>query len=206
MDTLRRAHAVQPVAALQNEYSLWTQRPHILDVLEELGIGLVPYSPLGKGFLTGKIEASATFANDDFRKALPRFTPEALAANQALVDVLKAHCRCEAGDTCADCSCLATGAASVDCAIPGTTIWNGLPRTTARLRSSCHRPMSPRLMPRWPSSMCRAHATPSTSKRGRASDGQRPDPWRQRASRPQHHAGVPARNAWIALRSTATTW
>ncbi|WEK51150.1 MAG: aldo/keto reductase [Candidatus Kaistia colombiensis] len=88
LDTVRRAHAVQPVAALQNEYSLWTQRPAILAVLGELGIGLVAYSPLGKGFLTGAMSAGTTFAADDFRKTLPRFTPEAMAANQALVDLL----------------------------------------------------------------------------------------------------------------------
>ena len=90
METLRRAHAVQPVTALQNEYSLWTRRVEreVLPTLEELGIGLVPYSPLGRGFLTGQMTADTTFADDDFRKALPRFAPGALAANQALVDLL----------------------------------------------------------------------------------------------------------------------
>jgi aryl-alcohol dehydrogenase-like predicted oxidoreductase len=88
--TIRRAHAVQPVAALQNEYSLWWRRPEdeVLPVLEELGIGLVPYSPLGKGYLTGKMDASTTFDSTDFRSTLPRFTPEALKANQAMVDLL----------------------------------------------------------------------------------------------------------------------
>jgi aryl-alcohol dehydrogenase-like predicted oxidoreductase len=88
--TIRRAHAVQPVTALQSEYSLWWRRPEaeILPTLEELGIGLVPYSPLGKGFLTGKIGADTTFDSTDFRSTLPRFTPEALKANQALVDLL----------------------------------------------------------------------------------------------------------------------
>jgi len=88
--TIRRAHAVQPVTALQNEYSLWWRRPEaeILPTLAELGIGLVPYSPLGKGFLTGKIDKNATFDSTDFRSSLPRFTPEALKANQALVDLL----------------------------------------------------------------------------------------------------------------------
>jgi len=88
--TIRRAHAVQPVTALQNEYSLWWRRPEaeIIPTLEELGIGLVPYSPLGKGFLTGKIDKNATFDSTDFRSSLPRFTPEALKANQALVDLL----------------------------------------------------------------------------------------------------------------------
>ena len=90
VQTIRRAHAVQPVTALQSEYSLWTRTPEkeIIPTLEELGIGLVPYSPLGKGFLTGKIGENATFANSDFRSTLPRFTPEALKANQALIKLL----------------------------------------------------------------------------------------------------------------------
>jgi aryl-alcohol dehydrogenase-like predicted oxidoreductase len=88
--TIRRAHAVQPVTALQSEYSLWWRRPEaeILPLLEELGIGFVPYSPLGKGYLTGKIGASTTFDSTDFRNTLPRFTPEALKANQVLLDLL----------------------------------------------------------------------------------------------------------------------
>lgn len=90
--TIRRAHAVQPVTALQSEYSLWWRKPEeeVIPTLEELGIGLVPYSPLGKGFLTGKIDEKATFDSTDFRSTLPRFTPEALKANQALVDLLAA--------------------------------------------------------------------------------------------------------------------
>jgi aryl-alcohol dehydrogenase-like predicted oxidoreductase len=90
--TIRRAHAVQPVAAVQSEYSLWT-RQHERDViptLEELGIGFVPFSPLGKGFLTGAIDAQTTLDSTDFRSTLPRFTPEARTANQALVDLLAA--------------------------------------------------------------------------------------------------------------------
>ena len=88
--TIRRAHAVQPVTALQSEYSLWTRGPEaeVLPTLQELGIGFVPYSPLGKGFLTGKMDESTTFDKTDFRSTLPRFTPEALKANQALVDLL----------------------------------------------------------------------------------------------------------------------
>lgn len=88
--TIRRAHAVQPVTALQSEYSLWTRTPEaeVIPTLEELGIGLVPFSPLGKGFLTGKMDGSTTFESSDFRSKLPRFTPEALAANQALIDLL----------------------------------------------------------------------------------------------------------------------
>jgi aryl-alcohol dehydrogenase-like predicted oxidoreductase len=88
--TIRRAHAVQPVTALQSEYSLWWREPEreILPALEELGIGLVPYSPLGKGFLTGAINADTTFDKNDFRNIVPRFSPEARTANQALVDLL----------------------------------------------------------------------------------------------------------------------
>ena len=89
--TIRRAHAVQPVAAVQSEYSLWWRRPEedVLPTLEELGIGFVPYSPLGKGFLTGKINESTTFSEgNDVRNTIPRFTPEARRANQALVDLL----------------------------------------------------------------------------------------------------------------------
>ena len=88
--TIRRAHAVQPVAAVQSEYPLWYRNPEkeVLPALEELGIGFVPYSPLGKGFLTGKIDENTTFDGSDFRNQLPRFTPEARKANQALVDLL----------------------------------------------------------------------------------------------------------------------
>ena len=88
--TIRRAHAVQPVTAVQSEYSLWWRLPEeeVLPMLEELGIGFVPYSPLGKGFLTGKIEANAKFDKSDFRSILPRFTPEALKANQELIHLL----------------------------------------------------------------------------------------------------------------------
>ncbi len=88
--TIRRAHAVQPVTAVQSEYSLWTRGPEaeVLPTLEELGIGFVPYSPLGKGFLTGKMNENTTFDRTDFRNKLPRFTPKAMKANQALVDLL----------------------------------------------------------------------------------------------------------------------
>jgi aryl-alcohol dehydrogenase-like predicted oxidoreductase len=91
MQTLRRAHAVQPVTALQNEYSLWWRKPEdeVLPTCEELGIGFVPFSPLGRGFLTGTIDQNVTFDRNDFRNSLPRFTPEARKANQALVDQLR---------------------------------------------------------------------------------------------------------------------
>src|SRR5207249_5589729 len=90
VQTIRRAHAVQPLTALQNEYSLWWRDPEeeVLPTLEELGIGFVPYSPLGRGFLTGKINENTTFDSSDFRNILPRFTPEARKTNQALVDLL----------------------------------------------------------------------------------------------------------------------
>ncbi len=88
--TIRRAHAVQPVAALQSEYSLWWREPEaeVIPMLEELGIGFVPFSPLGKGFLTGKIDEKTTFDTSDFRNIVPRFSPEARKANQAVVDLL----------------------------------------------------------------------------------------------------------------------
>jgi aryl-alcohol dehydrogenase-like predicted oxidoreductase len=92
VQTIRRAHAVQPVTALQSEYSLWWRKPEaeVIPTLEELGIGMVPYSPLGKGFLTGKIDENTQLGSADFRSSLPRFTPEAMKANRAFVDVLDA--------------------------------------------------------------------------------------------------------------------
>ncbi len=91
VQTIRRAHAVQPVTALQSEYSLWTRTPEkeVIPTLEELGIGFVPYSPLGRGFLTGKMDEKTTFESSDFRSALPRFAPEALKANQTLISLLE---------------------------------------------------------------------------------------------------------------------
>ena len=88
--TIRRAHAVQPVTAVQSEYSLWYRKPEeeVIPTLEELGIGFVPFSPLGKGFLTGKIDDSTAFTSSDIRMTIPRFTPEARKANQAMVDLL----------------------------------------------------------------------------------------------------------------------
>jgi aryl-alcohol dehydrogenase-like predicted oxidoreductase len=91
VETIRRAHAVQPVAAVQSEYSLWWRRPEdeLLPALEELGIGFVPFSPLGKGFLTGNIDQNTTFDSSDFRNIVPRFTPDARKANQALVGLIR---------------------------------------------------------------------------------------------------------------------
>jgi aryl-alcohol dehydrogenase-like predicted oxidoreductase len=95
VQTIRRAHAVQPVTVIQSEYSLWWRRPEqdLLPALEELGIGLVPFSPLGKGFLTGGIDKNTSFGDSDFRRIVPRFTPEALEANQAVLDFIKAIAR-----------------------------------------------------------------------------------------------------------------
>jgi aryl-alcohol dehydrogenase-like predicted oxidoreductase len=90
VQTIRRGHAVQPVTALQSEYSLWWRKPEaeVIPTLEELGIGMVPYSPLGKGFLTGKMDENTKLGSGDFRSTLPRFSPEAMKANKAFVDLL----------------------------------------------------------------------------------------------------------------------
>ena len=119
--TIRRAHAVQPVAALQSEYSLWSRGPEaeVLPTLEELGIGFVPFSPLGKGFLTGKMDENTTFDSSDFRSTIPRFTPEALKANQALVDLLGTDRRAEGGDTGPDRPRLAARPEALDRPHPG---------------------------------------------------------------------------------------
>ena len=116
VQTIRRAHAVQPVTALQSEYSLWWREPEkeVLPTLEELGIGFVPFSPLGKGFLTGAINENTTFDSTDFRNIVPRFTPEARKANQALVDLLGEIASAEAGDARPDRARLATGPEAVD--------------------------------------------------------------------------------------------
>ena len=118
--TIRRAHAVQPVTALQSEYSLWTRGPEaeILPTLEELGIGFVPFSPLGKGFLTGQIDEQTTFDSSDFRNIVPRFTPEARKANQVLVDLLRTIGRTEGRDTGADRAGVAARTEAVDRAHP----------------------------------------------------------------------------------------
>jgi aryl-alcohol dehydrogenase-like predicted oxidoreductase len=118
--TIRRAHAVQPITAIQSEYSLWWKRPEaeVLPLLEELGIGFVPYSPLGKGFLTGKINEDTTFASTDLRSRIPRFTQEARKANQALVDLLCRHRGTEEGDNCSDCARVAASPKALDCSNP----------------------------------------------------------------------------------------
>ena len=122
-DTIRRAHAVQPVSALQSEYSLWWRQPEqdVLPVLEELGIGFVPFSPLGRGFLTGKIDADTQFDASDFRSSLPRFTPEARRANQALVDLLASMAEKKGGTTAQIALAWLSAQKNWIVAIPGTT-------------------------------------------------------------------------------------
>ena len=116
VQTIRRAHAVQPVTAVQSEYSLWFRDPEkeLLPALEELSIGFVPYSPLGRGFLTGKMDENTTFESSDFRNMLPRFTPEARKANQALVDLLGEIAKRKKADTCSDRACVVARAETVD--------------------------------------------------------------------------------------------
>ena len=115
--TIRRAHSVQPVTAVQSEYSLWTRDPEeeVLPALEELGIGFVPYSPLGRGFLTGAIKTDTAFDRSDFRSSNPRFTQEAVKANQALVELLNAIGRKKKRYARTDCPGMATRAGAVDC-------------------------------------------------------------------------------------------
>ena len=115
--TVRRAHAVQPVAALQSEYSLWTRDPEkeIIPTLEELGIGFVPFSPLGKGFLTGKIDENTKLDSTDFRTTVPRFSPENRKANKALVDLLNQFGPTKKCDTSPNSFGLVTGTKAVDC-------------------------------------------------------------------------------------------
>ena len=119
--TIRRAHAVQPVTAVQSEYSLWWRRPEeeLLPALEELGIGFVPFSPLGRGFLTGEISEDTTFDKSDFRNTLPRFTPEARKVNQALVDLLGKVAERKGCNHRPDRTCLAACPEAVDRSHPG---------------------------------------------------------------------------------------
>ena len=121
VQTIRRAHAVQPVTALQSEYSLWWREPEdeILPALEELGIGFVPFSPLGKGFLTGKIDESTQFESTDFRNTVPRFDPEARKANQVFVDLLARIADAQGGDAGADRTRVDARAEAVDRPDPG---------------------------------------------------------------------------------------
>ena len=122
VESIRRAHAVQPVTALQSEYSLWWREPEkeILPTLEELGIGFVPFSPLGKGFLTGAINANTTFDKTDFRNVVPRFDEENRKANQTLVDVLSKIAAQKGVTNAQDCSCVVARAEAMACSHP----WN----------------------------------------------------------------------------------
>ena len=138
VQTIRRAHAVQPVAALQSEYSLWWREPEdeILPTLEELGIGFVPFSPLGKGFLTGDDRRDTTFDRDDFRNTLPRFAPEAPQGEPGVRRPARAGRRAEGRDARADRARLAARAEAVDRADPGTTKLHRLEENAARPTSS----------------------------------------------------------------------
>ena len=138
VQTIRRAHAVQPVTALQSEYSLWWREPEaeVMPTLEELGIGFVPFSPLGKGFLTGKINENTKFDSSDFRNIVPRFTPEARKANQALGRSAWQDRGTEEGNACSDRARLAACPEAVDCADPGH---NEAASPGREHRSSCRR-------------------------------------------------------------------
>ena len=119
--TIRRAHAVQPITAVQSEYSLFWRGPEaeLLPTCEELGIGFVPFSPLGAGFLTGKIDENTKFDPTDFRNIVPRFSPEARKANMALVDLVKSVAETQRRNTGTSCSRMAAGAEAVDRAYTG---------------------------------------------------------------------------------------
>ena len=134
VDTIRRAHAVQPVTALQSEYSLWWREPEdsILPALEELGIGFVPFAPLGRGFLTGRIDESSTFDSSDFRSSNPRFGADARRANRAFVDLLAQIAERQGRDPGADRTCLAARPEALDRADPGND--QGAPSARERRR------------------------------------------------------------------------
>ena len=168
VQTIRRAHAVQPVAAVQSEYSLWWRRPEeeLLPALDELGIGLVPFSPLGKGFLTGKIDDTTTFAPDDFRQIVPRFTPEARKANPGPRRPAGPHRGAKGRDARASRARLAARAEAVDRADPG--------HDQAR---------APRREPR--RGPARAHARRPARDRRRRRAGQRPGRQVSRGARAQ---------------------
>ena len=181
--SIRRAHAVQPVAALQSEYSLWWREPEqeILPTLEELGIGFVPFSPLGKGFLTGTIDEKTTFAKDDFRNIVPRFTPEARKANQALVDLLGAIAAAKEATPAQIALAWLLAQKPWIVPIPGTTKLHRLEENigAAAIELTAGRPAPDRRGPR-PASRCRGNAIPRTSRRAPADD---PEVRPRRASR-----------------------
>jgi aryl-alcohol dehydrogenase-like predicted oxidoreductase len=166
VQTLRRADAVQPVTALQNEYSLWTRGPEtngILQVCEELGIGLVPYSPLGRGFLTGAMNKDTKIEKSDFRAMLPRFTPEAMETNQSLVDLLKriAEQKKQRPLRSRSPGCWRRGPGS--CRFPAPPSCKGSKRISARRTSNLLPTISGRSSGRRPQSRSRVSAIPSSS-------------------------------------------
>jgi aryl-alcohol dehydrogenase-like predicted oxidoreductase len=163
--TIRRAHAVQPVTAVQSEYSLWWRRPEaaVLPTVEELGIGFVPYSPLGKGFLTGKIDERTTFDSADIRTTIPRFTPEARSANQALVELLG---RIAARSTPPPLRSRSPGCwlrSLGSCPSPAPAGWNAWRRTSAPSTSTSALTISVRSMTPPHRSRSRGPGIPNTS-------------------------------------------
>jgi aryl-alcohol dehydrogenase-like predicted oxidoreductase len=151
VQTIRRAHAVQPVTALQSEYSLWWREPEaeIIPTLEELGIGFVPFSPLGKGFLTGKIDENTTFDSTDFRNTVPRFAPEARKANRALVDLLETIAQRKKATSAQIALAWVLAQKPWIVPIPGTTKLHRLQENVAKLRvphpgSPCTEPVTAR--------------------------------------------------------------
>ena len=168
-ETIRRAHAVQPVAAVQSEYSLWWRRPEqeVLPVCEELGIGFVAYSPLGRGFLTGAIDEHTAFDSADNRNTLPRFTVEARQANQSLVDLLRERRRAEGRHPRPARAGLAPGPAAVDSAYPGDHKTAPTGREPWRHRDPAHQRRPGRARPRCVRDPDRGRPLPG---RGRADD------------------------------------
>ena len=160
--TIRRAHAIQPVTALQSEYSLWWKRPEeeIIPTLEELGIGLVPFSPLGKGFLTGTITENTQFDQEDNRGSFPRFSPEARKANRALVDLIAAFAVEEECDIRSDRARLAACTETLDRSHSrAPPNWSALKRTSERLPSNSPRMISGNSTPPPQRSPCKAPGT-----------------------------------------------
>ena len=162
VQTIRRAHAVQPVTAVQSEYSLWWRRPEaeVLPTLEELGIGFVPYSPLGKGFLTGKINENTTFDSSDFRNIVPRFTPEARKANQALVDLLGKIAERKKATPAQIALAWLLAQKPWIVPIPGTRSWSAWRRTSEQLQSNLRPTISVRSTAPPQRSRCKGPGTP----------------------------------------------
>lgn len=165
--TIRRAHAVQPITALQSEYSLWWREPEqeVLPTLWDLGIGFVPFSPLGKGFLTGTVTAETTYGSDDFRSIVPRFSQSALQANQALVVLVRQIAAQKQATPAQIALAWLLAQAPWIVPIPGTTKCIAWKKTSAARISRSMRPNSKRLIPRWRKSASKASATPNPSRR-----------------------------------------